>query len=567
MAIDFPQALPPLLTTVEQISTTAGASTPYIGMVNGYELRLTGSHYLNETELEAIFSSAKTPSQAIFLINSLVLRKGHLLVVMQYAPEGNVVYIHGVQAHVASIEGDGIGEYFQALQGDNDLTRADFERARVMANVKSQRTGVNYSASFEIDDNEPELATLVFEPELVDDFDATDFVVQFGNQGGRYVGRYFGDVGLNHNFSDGSRLGVGYETAFTELGESRGGEDYHRIQLAIDKPFSSGLYGVTASHIEYGQHLGYSSGTSTATADPFCELLAGLGLCSPTTTTSGGQSIDLEADIDAVGLSGEQVLASDLSYRLNLFERIEYIDSQLDVKGVGSLQDEKYGTVELGAKYFSAETAGDMKFRWSAQLSLKAGVTGDSGTLGTYDKFKANYIAANPGATEAPQVVPAARTAEFITVMPKIAAKLPLSKETELNASFFAQIANEQLPQQQQWVLGGMKSISAYLPGVLSGDSGYFAELSLQRKLLIAGVDVNAGAFIEYGAAWYENASGAAGDERSIVDAGVRASADLGWGVNLEAVVALPIADDGFAPSVELERLESDFYFVLKKVF
>jgi hypothetical protein len=41
----------------------------------------------------------------------------------------------------------------------------------------------------------------------------------------------------------------------------------------------------------------------------------------------------------------------------------------------------------------------------------------------------------------------------------------------------------------------------------------------------------------------------------------------LGWGVNLDAVVARPLADDGFASDAELERLEADFYFVVKKVF
>ena len=154
-----------------------------------------------------------------------------------------------------------------------------------------------------------------------------------------------------------------------------------------------------------------------------------------------------------------------------------------------------------------------------------------------------------------------------MTILPRIAAKLPLSKETELNASVFAQYADEQLPQQQQWVLGGMKSISAYLPGVMSGDSGYFGDLSLQHKVVVAGIDVTAAVFAEYGAAWFENAAGTAGDERSIADAGVRVSADLGWGVNLDAVVARPLADDGFVSDDELERLEADFYFVVKKVF
>ena len=561
MAIDFPPALPPHLTTVTEITTAAaGASAPYVGLVNGYELRVTGDHYLSEAELETIFSTAKTPSQTIFLMSSLVLRKGHLLVSMEYAPEGSVVYVHAVQAALTSVEGEGVAQYFKGLEGDSDLTRAEFERARVMANVKSQRTGVDYSARFVVDENQPNVASLVFDATPVEDFDATDVYLQFGNQGSRYVGRYFGDVGISHNFDDGSRVGLGYQTAFTDLGESRDGEDYHRIQISADKPFSSGLYGITASHTEYTQQLGSSSGSSTTGGTgAICDLLSALGLCAPGASTPG-QSYDLEADINVVSLSGEQVLASDLTYRINLFERLEYIDSQLDVSGVGSLQDEKYGTLELGAKYFSAETMGDTKFRWSAQLSVKAGITGDSGTLGTY----AEYLAANPTSSS---VVPAARTAEFVTILPRIAAKLPLSKETELNASVFAQYADEQLPQQQQWVLGGMKSISAYLPGVMSGDSGYFGDLSLQHKVVVAGIDVTAAVFAEYGAAWFENAAGTAGDERSIADAGVRVSADLGWGVNLDAVVARPLADDGFVSDDELERLEADFYFVVKKVF
>jgi len=568
MAIDFPSALPPQLTTVEQIVSTAAAGAPYTGLVNGYELRVTGNHFLSENELTSIFKAAKTPSQAIFLMNSLVLRKGHLLVLMQYAPEGNVVHVHAVQARLAKVKGEGVAEFFKDLEGDTDLTRGEFERARVLANVKSQRTGVNYSTSFEVDESRPEAVTLVFVPEVDADYDATDLFVQFGNQGSRYVGRYFGDIGLNHNFSDGSRVGIGYETAFTDLGESRSGEDYHRIQITADRPFAAGLYGVTASHIEYAQNLGHSAGASSAADGGLvCDLLAALGLCSPSTVTGSGQNVDLDADINLIALTGEQVLASDLAYRFNLFERFDYIDSQLDIPGVGSLQDEKYATVEFGAKYFAAEKSGDNLFRWSAQLSVKAGVSGDSGTLGTYEQFKTDYFIANPGATAAPEVVPAARTAEFISILPKIAAKLPLSKDTELNASFSAQLANEQLPQQQQWVLGGMQSLSAYLPGVLSGDSGYFSELNLKRNLDLGGLDLSAGVFIEYGAAWFENAGSPAGDERSIVDMGVRASAELGWGLTLDAVVARPISDDGFASSAELERLEADFYFVLKMVF
>lgn len=59
---------------------------------------------------------------------------------------------------------------------------------------------------------------------------------------------------------------------------------------------------------------------------------------------------------------------------------------------------------------------------------------------------------------------------------------------------------------------------------------------------------------------------GAAGDKRSIGDVGLRAGADLGWGVNLDLLVARTVIDDGFDDQY-LDRLEADFFFVLKKVF
>lgn len=557
MAIDFPPALPPQLTTVQYMQSVAGTGTPYTGLVNGYELRVSGTHYLSNDELDAIFTAAKTPSQAIFLMNSLALRKGHLLVTMQYAPDSNVVYIHALQGKVSDVQGEGVDEYFTALIGDENLTRAEFERARVMANVTSQRTGLDYSVTYKADAQNPEDVALIFEATPVADHDATDVFFQIGNQGSRYVGRYFGDAGISHNFDNGTRATFGYETAFTDLGESREGEDYHRFQLGVDRAFSAGLYGITASHTEYSQDFGSVSVPGSVTAGtPLCGLLGPLGALLGCGSSVGGgtQNLSLDADINAVALTGEQVLSADLTHRFNLFERVEYIDSQIDAGAFGSLQDEKYGTVEFGAKYFAAQLIDGKTLRWSAQLSLKAGVTGDSGTLGT-------AIATSP------EIGPATRTAEFITILPKFSAKLPLSDSSEINLNFSAQYADEQLPQQQQWVLGGMSAISAYLPGVLSGDSGFFTVADFTHKFTVGGLDLSAAVFAEYGSANFENASGAAGDDRSIADVGGRIGAKLGWGVTIDAVAARSVMDDGFASSEELEKLEADFYVVLKKVF
>jgi hypothetical protein len=570
MAIDFPSALPPQQASVAQIAEWAGTGSVYQGLVNGYQVRVSGAHQLSRDELDKIFKSAKTPSQAIFLMSSAALRKGHMLVSMQYAPEGNVIYVHALQARVTGFKGGEISTFFADLKDDPNLTRGEFDRARVMANVRSERTGVDYSVSYVVDENAPERVVMVFSGEPREDYDATDLVLKFGNQGSRYVGRYFGDVGLSHNFKDGSRATGSLETAFTDLGESRGGEDYYRIQLAADRPFTQGLYGISAGHTEYSQDLGSttSSTTTASGSDPICDALGMLGLCSPSsTTTTSTQKLGLDAKINTLGISGEQVLASDLSSRLNVFERIDYIDSQIDVGVFGNLQDEKYATLEVGAKYFAADLRGPKSLRWSAQLSVKTGLTGDSGSLGTYPAYRTQYLSNNPGATSTPQVVPAARTAEFVSVLPRFTAKLPLADSGNLRLNAMAQFANEQLPQQQQWVLGGMGSISAYLPGVLSGDSGYYGKLDYAKTVTVLGIEVEPEIFVEYGAAWFENASGLEGETRSIVDAGVKFSADLGWDVQLDAVFARSLADDGFASSSALNAFEADFFFTVKKIF
>ncbi len=570
MAIDFPSALPPQQATVAQIAEWAGTASVYQGLVNGYQVKVSGDHHLSHEELDKIFKSAKTPSQAIFLMSSAALRKGHMLASMQYAPEGNVIYVHALQARVVGFSGGEISTFFADIKDDPSLSRGEFDRARVMANVRSERTGVDYSVNYVIDENAPERVVMEFKGEPREGYDATDLAFRFGNQGSRYVGRYFGDAGLSHNFKDGSRATASIETAFTDLGESRGGEDYYRLQLAGDRPFKQGLYGFSAGHTEYSQDLGSttSSTTTASGSDPICDALGMLGLCSPSsTTTTNTQKVGLDAKINTLGVSSEQVLASDLSSRLNIFERIDYIDSQIDVGVFGNLQDEKYATLEIGGKYFSADLRGPKSLRWSAQLSLKTGLMGDSGSLGTYESYRSQYMANNPSASGAPQVVPSARTAEFVTVLPKFTAKLPVADGGDVRLNVSAQLANEQLPQQQQWVLGGMGSMSAYLPGVLSGDSGYYGKLDYTRSITVLDIDLESTAFVEYGAAWFENTGGVEGDTRSIVDAGVKFSADLGWDVQLDAVFARSLADDGFANSSALKSFEADFYFSLKKVF
>ncbi len=564
MATDLPQALPPQLESADKIAAYSAAAEAYTGTVNGFNLRVTGSHYLSKEDLDTIFKTARTPSEAIILINANTARRGHLLVTTLYAsPVQNTINVHAVQGSVAALKGPaGITHFFSGLVGEPDLDAGEFDRARVMANLRSSRSGMDYTVTTERAD--PKLVTLVFNETPAKDADTTDVTLQFGNEGSRFVGRYFADGGLAHNFSDGTRVALGYQTALPELGESGDGEDYDSYSFKIDRPFSFGLYGLDASRSQYSRGIDIEtmvqgppgSNLLVDLLGPVGSLLSGLlGGNTPSSPTLIRTHIDLDADIRRYGLSGEQVLAGDINYRFSLFQRIEHVDSQIEVSDSTDslmLLDEVYSTAEIGAKYLHASYLGSMRLDWSLKGSIEAGLTGDKGTLGSNDS--------------APGVSIGKRTSEFIAFKPAAEARWRVLPNGSFGLMVAGQYAQDQLPEQQQWVLGGMNSIAAYLPGVLIGDTGYYGKTDFEYIWKYSGVELTGSIFGEHGTAQFEDASGPDGSERSITDVGVRLKAKFGKTFEIQAVSAQSLSEDNVDQSV-IDRTEADFFFIGKAVF
>ncbi len=566
MAIDLPQALPPQLESADKIAAYSASAEAYTGVVNGFNLRVTGSHYLSKDDLDTIFKTARTPSEAIILINANTARRGHYLVTTLYAsPVENTINVHAVQGSVAGLKGPaGITHFFSGLVGEPDLDAGEFDRARVMANLRSSRSGMNYSVTAERNPTDPKLVTLVFNETPAEDADTTDVTMQLGNEGSRFVGRYFADGGLAHNFSDGTRVALGYQTALPRLGESGDGEDYDSYSLKIDRPFSFGLYGLDASRSQYGRGIDIEtmvqgppgSNLLVDLLGPIGSLLSGLlGGNTPSAPTLITTHIDLDADIRRYGLTGEQVLAGDVDYRVSLFERVEHVDSQIEVRDSTEslmLQDEVYSTVELGVKYLRASYLGSKRLDWSLKGAVEAGVTGDKGTLGSNDTSSGVAIGK--------------RTGEFIAVKPAAEARWRVLPNGSFGVMVIGQYAQDQLPEQQQWVLGGMGAIAAYLPGVLVGDTGYYGTTDFEYIWKYSGVELTGAIFGEHGASQFEDASGPDGSTRSITDVGVRLKAQFGKTFELQAVSAQSVSDKNVDQSV-LDRTEADFFVIGKAVF
>lgn len=557
MAIDLPPVMPPQLATPAQISAySAVSATEVSATINGTNVRVLGNRYLSDADVKNILSSAKTPAEGIINLTKRYYQSGHLLVRIRYAREGDDVVVFVEQLTLSDIRVDAdIQPYFEGLVGDTDLSISEFDRARILANLKAERGGYEYSMSYQETGNNT--VALVMTKAAVENYDSTDYILEANNKGSRFLGRYFGLAGIKHRFEDGTELSLAYQTAFTDLGESRDGENLDQFSVSVDRPFVSGLYGLDLSYVEYSRDPKIAQ-----TQTGLCILgLLGCGTSTSITT------VNLDAEILQAAFRGEQILFSGIDSRLSVTEKLEHIDSVVEQAGTSSkLLEETYQIVDVGVKYQKSRYKTDElpAAQLNAGLNFLAGF-GDGGTLDNYGEYQAAFMTQNPGIS-VPDVVPAARTAEFLALQASARYMVRIADETLLSFSANGQFADEQLPQQQQFVLGGMNTLSAYLPGVLVGDEGYYINASLEKTFTWNEYKISPSVFAEYGASWFNNTNSEFGDTQSIADAGVRLRIEFTDYLFTEFVAALPIYDD-VANSDELNALEADFFWRVRFTF
>ncbi|MFT5033478.1 MAG: hemolysin activation/secretion protein, partial [Bacteroidia bacterium] len=119
---------------------------------------------------------------------------------------------------------------------------------------------------------------------------------------------------------------------------------------------------------------------------------------------------------------------------------------------------------------------------------------------------------------------------------------------------------------QQQFVLGGLSTMSAYLPGTLIGDSGVYGRIKLEGHWHPFGADLTPSLFVEYGTAWFEDVRGELGESRSLVDAGVRVEGDIGRDLTMQFVAAVPVSERNLDSDL-IKTMEANFYWHLEKRF
>lgn len=554
MAIDLPPSLPPSLENPGYVVDVQRQRGAYIRAVGSFSVQVSGDHYLTFAELEAIFEQAESPSEAILLMDNKTRQKGHLLVQYLYArPINGIIHVLAVQKSVGEIQGDSnIAHFFRGWKGDSTPTRNEFVRYQTNANLYSRRTGRDYAVSYE-ETSQADTLNLQFSETPDSSRTRWNGALQLGNQGNRFVGRYYLDSALGYNFDRGSQLQVRYQTSIEDWGEVGDGEDYRNTQLAYSYPSRWGLFSIEARRAEYIRIF-----TTSASSDA-CSLGLPGSVCLISAPGNPPQTEELDATIDVLAANGQQLILADTDYRWTLQQRLESVDSELLSSNGAALQDERYTSLEIGTRYERLNQFNNKPLNWQASLRVKHGLSSDSGTFGT--------------APEANGVAIGKRTAEYTIIKPGFGAAYTLSENWDLSFTASSQFTRDQLPQQQQWVLGGASRMHAYLPGVLVGDSGYHAKTAISRNWVFGNLTFNAGLFYEYGASGFEDArgtdsTGAINLNRysTLQDAGINASLKIGSNLEVTAIAATPLTESNTSKQ-RTEEQEADFFVVVKASF
>lgn len=476
MAIDYPPPLPPQQGSLQQLQQTPEAAAITF---KEYRIHWLGPKPLAEPQMLRAVATADTLSDAVRALSSALYAAGYPASRLSYALSGQDLYVLASLGKISKVDvNKPLAPYFRSLAGKDPLTDSELERRRVLASIHADRAGIAATPSFEPGvsvvpvEGSTETAPLAsdyalgLKPGPGEAPDQNKFRVEFGNPGNRFVGRYFTDLDIRAGTGDGdefhsfSRLGIhGLNTG------SEGGT-YGEQNLGWNRVTPYGIFGIGGRYAYYGLE----------------------------------QSAIVSVPVTGLIRSGEAYwlypLFADINSRTTLSAKVDRIGKTTDLRDRDEkVQQELYNSVELGASYLNS-------FHWLGhRWDFEGGVNARKGL----------------GEEHAP-LTPADQS--YFLVRPAVRLKYFFTDRYALGLEAGGQYSDKTVPEQQQWVLGGLGNLSAYLPGVAVGDKGYLVRAQGEAGAfpVYRGSEIRPRVFVEYAATQYNDLGG--GIPR-VADAGV----------------------------------------------
>ncbi len=505
MAIDFPP--PPTPVQGELTSLRADASQGAIVVeVAGYRLHVHAPGVLDAVDIAAAVAGLNDLSQAVRALATAAQRKGLLLPKTLYVRSDKDIYvsIHAGRVNAVSAPMP-LMPYFKGMGKEKPLTIASFEKRRLLAGIHANRMGAGYTPVFTPAQGKVYDLRLKTNAEAVSPGSVR---VNLSNAGNRFTGREFLDLDARRGTASGDEFSALVRTAgkVFEIDDVEPGSDYHEYQLGWSRVTPVGLFGVSGRYLDYRQQV---------------------------------QALAFNGELWVADLGYTGILSSTATQRITVQGKADYLYKRLELDSDGrTLQKEPYPSLEAGVAWSRSFRVWSQSWLSLAALSARKGLgdTGSSRTLADLDYWllRPSYSLRSQGSA--------------------------LTGELQL----LLQYADVMVPEQQQWIVGGIGNLHAYVPGVAIGDRGLLARLVGEYSAInfeAYRISLKPRVFAEFAAAEFSQAAaGLPEGVQSLSDIG--AELVLGIGPYLETALtgAFPLHDSGIARQVR-DDARADFFF------
>lgn len=491
-----------------EIKVTAGA----------WRYRVTGNTLLPDAQIRAVLAAAADPQAAVAALSAAYQRAGYALVAVKAVGDGpQRVWIQVVQGQITQLRmPEDLSGFYAGLRDRQNLTRDELLRRTVLAQAYAARDGQELHANF-APSSTPGGSALEVQTPPRPDARAVSGAFQLGNTGSRYASRYTTGLSLAVDPGRGLEFTGNFVHGLANWSSASRGSQYQVGALGASIITPWGTYGLNY------QKTSYRIGDVAAPLYP-------------------------QGDVRSFAANGNQLLHVTDRSRFILSESVSHIGfTQAVYGGDYQLADQNYNFASVGLQYLTTTVLACQTGQLSLGLTLNKGLSGLSGSMDIERD--------------------GAPTPRFRSINYSLGWVQPLPKGAVMQFSLSGQRGFDTLPSQQQWVLGGMGSLSAYFPGVLVGDSGYAGRFSVQTAPWSwKGWSVTPSLFLETGAAAYAYTVPGTPRWQSLTDGGLALNLQGPRGSTLTLLAARGIGSSHVTSAVR-DSSHAAFFFNFQQSF
>ncbi len=431
MALDQPP-IPPTAAPVAAIVVAAPQATePIVLSSNGYKYTITGNTLLYPDVVVSSVASGSDPKAAVGALHAAYLKAGYFLATLIAKVDETEVNITVVEGRIteAGVPPD-LEAYFNNAKDREDVNRNMLMLDVTMAEAYAVRQGTQPRIQFaQAAEYGGSKMTITEHP--IDGFKPWSAVVAFNNFGNRYSSRYVAQANGTFRPGAGVELSAGYAQGLPNLATESKGSTYAAGSAAASIVTPWGFYNLTYNQSSYR----------------FGDVVSFLNPEGDNSTTSVG---------------GTQLLYADETTRIGVSQTYSYVTNKVVVPTADFvLTDQKYDVASLGVTFSKVYALVGQPGSLSGSFTFQKGLSPRDGT----------FAAIQPGIS----------TPRFNLYQASLSATQSLPAGFSVGVSLSGQFGEmndyERLPSNQQWVLGGFGNLTAWYPGIVSGDSGYLGRM------------------------------------------------------------------------------------------